>query len=87
MKKCDPHTGVIGGEGWGRTCGLDFKLFHEQVGNKWADGRIHGHTMNLFKILTLEEIISIFQAKLQPFDYLRDRHGKAALVVTWFVLC
>ena len=59
----------------GRTYGLDFKLFHEQVGNKWANGRAHGHTMSLFKIFTLEEEVSSFQAKLQQGDYLGDKHA------------
>ena len=37
---------------WGRAKGLDFKLFHKQVGNKGANGGTHGSTMDLFVILT-----------------------------------
>ena len=31
--------------------GLDFKLFHEQVGQNGADGGTHCCSMNLFKYL------------------------------------
>ena len=47
----------------------DFELYHEHVGNERANGRTHGSTMDLFVILTLEEEVSIFEAKLQEFDY------------------
>ena len=31
---------------WGRTKGLDFELFHKQVGNEGANGGIHSSTMD-----------------------------------------
>ena len=49
---------------WGRAVGFDFKLLHEQVGNEGTDGRTHGSTMDLFLILTLEEEVCVFKAKL-----------------------
>ena len=55
---------------WGRAKGLDFELFHEQVGNEGANGGTHGSTMDLFAILTLEEEVYVFEAKLQEGDYL-----------------
>ena len=61
------------GGGW--AYGLDFKLLHEQVSNKWANGGTHGHNRYLFEILTLEEEVSIFQAEPLQGDYLRDGHG------------
>ena len=54
--------------------GFNLKLFHEQVGNEGADGGIHGCTMYLFIILSLEEEVSMFQVKLQYFDDLWDGH-------------
>ena len=39
--------------------GLGFELFHIQVGNEGANGGSHGCTMDLFKILTLEEEVGI----------------------------
>ena len=45
--------------------GLNFKLFHEQVGNKWTNGGTSGGTMDLFIIPTLEEEVCVFEAKLQ----------------------
>ena len=54
--------------------GLGFKLFHEQVGYYWTNGGTHGCTMNLFKILTLENEICIFEPNLhQCNDVLGDR--------------
>ena len=50
---------------WGRTKDLDLKLFHKPVGNKGANGRTHGSTLNLFIILTLEEEVCVFKAELQ----------------------
>ena len=55
---------------WGgaRTDGLNFKLFHEQVTMERANKGTCGCTMDLFKILTLEEEVDIFKAKLQQGD-------------------
>ena len=47
--------------------GLDFKLFHEQVGNNGADGRSHGCLIHLFIILTLEDETDVFKAELQQY--------------------
>ena len=44
---------------------LDFKLFHEQVGNTGADGRSHVCSSHLFIILTSEEEKGVFNAELQ----------------------
>ena len=52
----------------GRLEGFGFKLFYEQVGYEGADGRTHGCTMNLFIILTLEEVVGVFEAELQKGD-------------------
>ena len=59
---------------WGRAWGLDFELFHKQVGNEGADGGTHGRTMDLFVILTLEGEICVFEAKLQECDNLLYGH-------------
>ena len=45
----------------GRTDGLNFELFHEQVSNKGANGRVHNCTIDLFKILTLEEEVDVLR--------------------------
>ena len=47
----------------GSAKGLNFKLFHEQVGNEWNDGGNHGCTMDLFIIFILEEEVSIFKTE------------------------
>ena len=44
---------------WGRANSPDFKLFHEQVGNKRTNEGTHGCTMDLFVILTLEKEVRI----------------------------
>ena len=59
----------------GRDDCFGFELFHEQVGNKRADGKTHGCAMDLFKILTLEEETGILEAKLQQSNYLCNRNG------------
>ena len=59
---------------WGRPKGLDFELFHKQVGNEGADGGTHGSTMELFIILTLEEEVCVFEAELQYCDNLLYGH-------------
>ena len=51
--------------GWDRTDGLYIELFHEQVGNERAKGETHGCTMDLLKILTLEEEVGVFNTELQ----------------------
>ena len=48
--------------------------FHEQVGNEGADGGTHGCTTDLFIILTLEEVVSMFKAELQQLNDLCDGH-------------
>ena len=58
---------------WGRAKGLDFKLFHEQLSNERSNGRTPGSTIDLFVILTLEEEVSVSEAKLQECDYLLYR--------------
>ena len=50
---------------WGKAKGLDFELFHKGIGNEGADGGTHGSTIDLFIILTLEEEVCAFEAKLQ----------------------
>ena len=50
---------------WGRAKGLDFELFHKQVGWEGADLGTHGSTMDLFIILTLEEEVCVFGADLK----------------------
>ena len=55
---------------WDRAKDLDFKLFHKQVGNEGANRGFHGSTMDLFIILTLEEEVCVFEAKLQECYYL-----------------
>ena len=69
---------------WGRTDSLNFKLFHKQVGNCEANGGTHGRTMDLFIILTLQEELCVFEAKLQQGDYLRD--GNASPLGEWVLL-
>ena len=59
---------------WGSAKGLYLKLFHEQVGNEGANEGTHNCTMNMFKILILEEEVSAFKAELQLLDYLLDGH-------------
>ena len=44
----------------GHIDGLGFKLFHDQVGHKGAEGVTHGCPMQVFIILTLEAEIGIF---------------------------
>ena len=46
-----PKPGWIGG----RADGFGFKLFHELVGNKRADGGTHGCTVGLLKMPTLQK--------------------------------
>ena len=48
--------------------GLGFKFFHAQVGHNEAHGGIHGCTMYLFIILTLDEEIGIFETECQQCD-------------------
>ena len=74
MMKVSLHTLAVGMGVWGRAKGLDFKLFHEQVGNEGADGGTHHSTMDLFVILSLEEEVSVLEANLQECDYLLYRH-------------
>ena len=45
--------------------GLDFKLFHEDVGYEGADGGSHSCTLCLLIILTLEEEVGLGEAELQ----------------------
>ena len=59
---------------WDRVKGLDFELFHKQVGNKRVKGGGHGSTMDLFVILTLEEKDYVFEAKLKECDDLWYGH-------------
>ena len=59
---------------WGRAKGTDFELFHKQVGNEGANGGIHGSTMDLFIILTLEEEVCVFEANIQKCDNLFYGH-------------
>ena len=59
---------------WGRAKGLDFEVFHEQVGNKRAKRRTCGCTMDLFIILTLEEEVSVFKANSQRVTICGNRH-------------
>ena len=40
---------------------LGFKLFHKQDTYNRTDGGTHGHAMNLFIILTIEENMGIFK--------------------------
>ena len=47
--------------GGGRVYGLNLKLFHEEVCDEGADRGIHGCTINLFIILTLEEEVCVFE--------------------------
>ena len=47
--------------GGGRVYGLDFKFFHEQVGDMQADGGTHGCTMDLIIILTMEEEVCVLR--------------------------
>ena len=49
--------------GVGAVYGLDFKLFHVQVGNEGADRGTHGCTIDLFITLTLKRKY-IFETKL-----------------------
>ena len=58
----------------GRAKGLDFILFHKQVGNEGANGGTHGSTMELSVILTLEEESHVFEEKLQECDNLLYGH-------------
>ena len=50
--------------GWGWIDGLDFQLFHEQLGHNGTDGRTHGYLLYVLIILTFEEEIGIFKAEL-----------------------
>ena len=59
---------------WDRAKGLDFKLFYKQVGSKRSKGGSHGSTMDLFIILTLEEVVCAFESKLHECDYLWYGH-------------
>ena len=61
-------------EVWGSAKDFDLKLFHKQVGNERADGGTHGSTMYLFLILTLEEEVCVFKAKLQYCDDVCNGH-------------
>ena len=54
--------------------GLDFKLFHKQVGSEGTDGEAHGCTMYWFIVLTSEEELDVLKAELQEGDSLRDGH-------------
>ena len=55
--------------------GFDFKLFHEDVGYKGADGGSHSCTLYLFIILTLEEEVGVGKAELQQGNDLGNGHG------------
>ena len=44
----------------GRAKGLNFELFHKQVGKKRANVGTNGCTMGLFIILTFEEEVCVF---------------------------
>ena len=57
---------------WGRTDDLNFELFHEQVCNNGANGGTYGCTIDLFEILTLEEEVCVFKAKLKQDNDLKD---------------
>ena len=54
--------------GSGKTDGLNFKLFYEEVGNERASEGTQSCTMDLFIILTLEEEVGVFKAKFQQGD-------------------
>ena len=77
---------------WGKTYGLDLKLLHEQVGNKYDNGTTHGYTTNLCQIFNPEEKVSIFSGKT-PREWLFEGWtwmtfvGEGNPVVAWFVLC
>ena len=58
---CHSHTLAISGGMWGGAKGLDFKLFHKQVGYDETNGGTHDHTMYLFIILTLEEEVCVLR--------------------------
>ena len=55
--------------------GLDFKLFHEDVGYERAVGGSHSCTLYLFIILTLEEEVGVGKAELQQGSDLGYGHG------------
>ena len=65
--------------------------FHEQVGNEGTNRVTHGHTIDLFIMLTLEEEVSVSEAKLQLGDYLGvDMDvlcGRKGLGIACFLLC
>ena len=54
----------LGGFGAGLMA-LDSKSSLNRVNSEGFDGAIHGYTMDLFKILTLEEEVGIFEGRLQ----------------------
>ena len=49
----------------GKAKSFDLKLFYKQVGNEGADWATHGSTIDLFVILTSEEEVCVFEAKIQ----------------------
>ena len=51
--------------------GFNLKLFHDQVGYLWTDGRTHGCTMTCSEYLPWKRI---FEIELQWGDYLLDFH-------------
>ena len=53
-----------------RGCGAELMALTSN-----SNGRTNGSTMDLFIILTLEEEVCVFEAKLQQGDYLRDGHA------------
>ena len=61
--------------GWDRTGGLNFKLFHEDVGYEGADGGSHSCTLYLFIILTPEQEVGVGEAELQQGCDLGYGHG------------
>ena len=63
----------------GGTDGFAFKLFHEQVSYNDTDGGIHGYTMDLFIILTLEGKVGTFQAAFQQCGDVLYGHGGPAM--------
>ena len=69
----------------GRAKGLDLELFHEQVANEGANGGIHGSTMDLFIILTLEEEISVLRQNSRGVTICLCRHV-GPLLEEWVLL-
>ena len=63
----------------GSADGCGFKLFCKQASYNGTYREIHGCTMDLFIILTLEEEVGIFQTEFQQFGVVLHGHGDSAV--------